>query len=97
MQVREQEKEFARANRQAYEHRLSQERKRLYAELLQKWDRQQQVELQSLQHAYQKAVDEASAAQVPLQIQAPSSWTPDFSCCRPDWLAQHKISKGCSF
>ncbi|BDA49486.1 probable centrosomal protein of 295 kDa at N-terminal half [Coccomyxa sp. Obi] len=63
LQVREQEKEFARVNRQAYEQRLSQERKRLYAELLQKWDRQQQEELQSLQDAYQKAVDEASAAQ----------------------------------
>lgn len=64
MQVREQEKEFARANRQVYEARLSQKRKMLYIELLQKWDREHQQELQELQDAHQRALHAASAAQV---------------------------------
>lgn len=88
MQVREQEKEFARINRQAYEHRLSQERKRLYAELLQKWDKQQQVEMQSLQDAYQRVLDEASAAQVTLlQHMYCQSMASDFSPKLPPALA----------
>jgi len=63
--VREQEKQYAKVNRQAYEERLAQQRKTLYAELLQKWDRQHQQELLSLQNAHQRALDAASAAQVP--------------------------------
>ncbi|MCJ1357785.1 MAG: hypothetical protein MMC33_007781 [Icmadophila ericetorum] len=63
LQVREQEKEFARANRQAYEARLSQKRKMLYIELLQKWDREHQQELQELQDTHQRALHAASAAQ----------------------------------
>jgi hypothetical protein len=63
-QVRKQEKDFSRDLRLAYEERVSQQRKRLYQQLLQKWDRGQQEELQRLQAAQSQAEAAAEAAQV---------------------------------